>query len=317
MGAALVLLALGVTGCTAVTGGGEAADPDDPAAFVLDEDFPDPDVLADGNGFAAFATGTHGLNIRVARSTDLMSWTVERRDALPLLPVWASTGQTWAPEVTAAGDEYLMYFNAPHRDSERQCIGVASAATLDEAFVSTSDEPLVCPAAEGGAIDASVFDDDDGTRYLLWKIDGNRDDLDTWLVMAPLSADGRALAGEPVQLLKQTLEWEGSVIEAPVLVFRDGAYRLLYSANDYGDDSYAIGVASSDEVSGPYEKHLEPLLSTNGSGGAFLGPGGQDVVATADGDVLVFHGWDEQFIYRGMHARSITWGDAPAVGLED
>lgn len=310
------VLVLGVAGCAAP--GDEPAvtpEPDGPAAFVLDEDFPDPDVLPDGDGFAAFATGSGGLNIRVARSDDLGSWTVERRDALPKLPAWASTGRTWAPDVTAAGEEYRMYFTALHTDSGRQCIGVATAASLDEDFVPASDEPLVCPTEEGGAIDASTFDDQDGTRYLLWKTDGNCCALDTWLMMAPLSPDGLALAGEPVRLLKQTLEWEGALVEAPVLVYRDGAYRLLYSANDYGGDAYAIGVASSTALEGPYEKQPEPLLSTPDSGGAFLGPGGQDVAATDDGDVLVFHGWDEQNIYRGLHARPITWGDAPTVDV--
>lgn len=310
-------LLLGVAGCAAPSDEpATTPEPDGPAAFVLDEDFPDPDVLPDGGGFAAFATGSGGLNIRIARSDDLLSWTVDRRDALPKLPAWASTGRTWAPDVTAAGDEYLMYFTAMHTDSGRQCIGVAAAASIDDPFVPASDEPLVCPVEEGGAIDASTFDDEDGTRYLLWKTDGNCCALDTWLMMAPLSADGRSLAGDPVQLLTQTLEWEGSLIEAPVLVFRDNRYHLLYSANDYGGDSYAIGVASSTALEGPYEKRPEPLLTTLGSDRAFLGPGGQDVVATDDGDVLVFHGWDEQYIYRGLHARPITWGEQPEVDVD-
>ncbi len=313
LGGALVL---GAAACAAPSAEpAPTPEPDGPAAFVLDEDFPDPDVIADGDGFAAFGTGSGGLNIRIARSDDLRSWTVERRDALPALPAWASTGRTWAPEVTATGDGYLMYFTAEHTDSGRQCIGVAAAASLDDDFVAASDEPLVCPVDEGGAIDASTFDDVDGTRYLLWKTDGNCCSLDTWLMIAPLSADGRALAGEPRQLVKQTLAWEGSLVEAPVLVFRDGRYRLLYSANDYGGDAYAIGVASSTALEGPYEKRPDPLLSTAASDGAFLGPGGQDVVSTEDGDVLVFHGWDEQYIYRGLHARPITWGDAPTVDI--
>ncbi|WP_394279846.1 glycoside hydrolase family 43 protein [Microbacterium sp.] len=306
---------LTVAGCAAPAP--EPAPAESPAAggFVLDEDFPDPDVIEADGEYVAFATGSHGLNIRVARSADLASWTVERRDALPVLPAWASPGRTWAPEVAASNDGYVMYVTAQDTASERQCIGVAVAGSLDEDFAPVGEEPLVCPVDAGGAIDAATFDDADGTRYLLWKTDGNCCAQDTWLMMAPLTADGTAFAGEPVRLLKQDQEWEGSLIEAPTLVERDGRYHLFYSANDYGSDAYAIGVATATAPTGPYEKQPEPVLSTASSDGAFTGPGGQDVVATSGGDVLVFHGWDEQFIYRGLHTQPVAFSpDGVTVG---
>ncbi|MEW1836026.1 glycoside hydrolase family 43 protein [Microbacterium sp. NPDC079995] len=312
------LVALALTGVLAMSGCGAASQSaSTPSAgtapgtgFVLDEDFPDPDVVSTDAGYVAFATGSHGLNIRVATSEDLDAWTVDRRDALPALPAWASPGRTWAPEVTTLGDGYVMYVTAEHTASGRQCIGVAVSPSLDEPFTPASDEPLVCPVEEGGAIDAATFDDEDGTRYLLWKTDGNCCALDTRLMMAPLAADGLSLADAPVALLTQDQPWEGALIEAPTLVARDGGYALLYSANDYGGDSYAVGAAWSDELEGPYQKEPEPILTTSGSDGAFRGPGGQDVVSTADGDVLVFHGWDEQYIYRGLHTAPVRIGSA-------
>ncbi|MFS0866616.1 glycoside hydrolase family 43 protein [Microbacterium sp. 179-B 1A2 NHS] len=303
------LVALLVGGCAAASEPGPASTPSpapDPGAFVLDEDFPDPDVIEADGGYVAFATGSHGLNIRVARSDDLAAWTVERRDALPVLPAWASPGRTWAPEVAASDDGYVMYVTAQDTASGRQCIGVAVAASLDDEFTPLGDEPLVCPVDAGGAIDAATFDDADGTRYLLWKTDGNCCAQDTWLVMAPLTEAGTGLAADPVQLLKQDQDWEGALIEAPTLVERDGRYHLFYSANDYGSDAYAVGVATATEIAGPYEKQPEPVLSSLSADGAFHGPGGQDVVPTPGGDVLVFHGWDEQFIYRGLHTRPVT-----------
>ncbi len=309
--AALVGLLSACAGAPAAvdpTSGSESASAEAPASvFAIDADFPDPEVVAVDGGYAAFATGSHGLNIRYAFSDDLVSWRVENRDALPKLPAWASVGRTWAPDVaTAPGGGYLMYVTAEHTASGRQCIGVARADAIDADFVPASDEPLVCPVEEGGAIDAATFDDADGTRYLLWKTDGNCCDLDTWIEMAPLSADGLSLAGEPRRLLKQTLAWEGALVEAPVLVERDGRYVLFYSANNYGDESYAVGAAVSDELFGPYEKLEEPVLA---SAGELRGPGGQDVVATPDGDALVFHSWDELFIYRGLVVRPLTWED--------
>jgi beta-xylosidase len=312
--AAVLLLA----GCAAGAPG-EPPTPSVPAAstvFAIDADFPDPDVVAlDGGGFAAFATGGLGLNLRVAYSADLVDWTTQNRDVLPRLPGWASPGRTWAPEVVAAsepGSGYVMYVTAQDTASGRQCIGVATAATIDDDFVPASDEPLVCPVEEGGAIDASTFDDADGTRYLLWKTDGNCCGKDTWIEMAPLSADGLSLTEEPVRLLRQSLDWEGALVEAPTLVHRDGRYVLLYSANDYGGDSYAVGAATAESIEGPYEKLDEPILR---SAGALRGPGGQDVVSRGDADVLVFHSWDELAMYRGLVTRPIEWVDGiPHVG---
>ncbi|MBG0717931.1 family 43 glycosylhydrolase [Microbacterium sp. 2C] len=307
-----------LVGCAA-DGGDEPPAPSTPVApsvFAIDADFPDPDVVAlDGEGFAAFATGGPGLNLRVAHSADLVEWTVENRDVLPRLPGWASPGRTWAPEVVAAsepGSGYVMYVTAQDTASGRQCIGVATAATIDDDFVPASDEPLVCPVEEGGAIDASTFDDLDGTRYLLWKTDGNCCAQDTWIEMAALSADGLSLTGAPIRLLRQTLDWEGALVEAPTLVHRDGRYVLLYSANDYGGDFYAVGAATAESIEGPYEKLDEPILR---SAGELRGPGGQDVVSRGDADTLVFHSWDELYMYRGLVTRPIEWVDGiPRVG---
>ena len=318
--AATLLLGGGLAACA---GEDRAAEPTETASaaasvFAIDADFPDPDVVPVDGGYAAFATGSHGLNIRYAFSEDLRSWRVDSRDALPRLPAWASTGRTWAPDVVAApasgpdAGGYLMYMTAQHTDSGRQCIGVAAADAIDGEFAPVADEPLVCPVDEGGAIDAATFDDVDGRRYLLWKTDGNCCGLDTWIEIAPLSDDGRELAGEPRRLIQQTLEWEGALVEAPTLVHRDGRYVLLYSANDYGSEAYTVGAATSEDLFGPYEKVDAPVLV---SGGELRGPGGQDVVPTGAGDMIVFHSWDELFIYRGLVVRPLTWDDGvPRAG---
>jgi beta-xylosidase len=176
------------------------------------------------------------------------------------------------------------------------------------------DAMLVCPPDEGGAIDASTFTDDDGTRYLLWKNDGNCCGLDTWLNLAPLSDDGLTLVGKPTRLVKQDQEWEGNLVEAPTLVKRDGVYTLLYSCNDYGGDEYKIGYATADAVTGPYTKGAEPVFTTDAGDGRYVGPGGQDVVVAPDGsDELAFHSWYGGNTYRGMNFADLTWEDGRPV----
>jgi beta-xylosidase len=308
--AAAVLAAggAGLAGC-AVQQPGTAPSATDAAAaaFAIDADFPDPDVVATGDGYLAFATNSFGVNIQVASSPDLHSSTVERRDALPGLPAWASPGRTWAPDVSEIGGRAVMYFAAEHTDSGRQCIGVATAPTLDGTFTPAPGGPLVCPIDAGGAIDPSTFVDSDGTRYLLYKTDGNCCGMDTWIEIAPLRRDGLALAGAPHRLIRQTEAWEGNLVEAPTLLLRDGRYTLLYSANDYASASYAVGAATSSALLGPYTKQKTPVTSTAQSGGRWDGPGGQDVVKSPHGDVLVFHSWDENHIYRGMNVAPLRF----------
>jgi arabinan endo-1,5-alpha-L-arabinosidase len=309
-----------IAGCSAdATGDGGSSGPsvDDDAepAFVIDQDFPDPDVIAVDGLYYAYATNTRAVNVQYATSPDLETWSVSLDDVFPELPVWAETGRTWAPDVTALPDgRYALYFTAQERESGRQCIGVAVAAAPTGPFVSDAPTPLICPLGEGGAIDASSFVDDDGSRYLAWKNDGNCCGLDTWLRLSMLTADGLAITGEPVDLVKQTEAWEGTLVEAPVIVRHGNEYALFYSANDYGGEDYAMGYALAPSVAGPYTKGDEPLFTTAMSGDRDLGPGGQDVIIGPDGeDRIVYHSWDPAFSYRGMTLSELEWPDGVPV----
>lgn len=315
----------------ACSGGGEAAAPvqgvdaalaipapavpDASASFAIDQDFPDPDVLATGDGYFAFATNAGPVNVQVAWSRDLESWQVRRVDALPKLPPWARRGRTWAPEVSAIGGRYVMYFTAEDWVSGRQCIGAAVASRPEGPYESESEKPLVCPLEAGGAIDASTFVDDDGTANLLYKTDGNCCGLPTRIQLAQLSADGTALVDAPIELIRQTERWEGALVEAPTLLKRDGRYVLLYSANDYAGANYAVGYATATAIGGPYAKGSGPFMSTSSSALAWFGPGGQDVATAPDGtDCLIFHSWDAGVRYRGMGVARLSWNDGrPAL----
>jgi len=304
LAAAFALGAL--TGCAA---GGAAPSPTPTtAAFQLDRDFPDPGALVVGDRVYAYATNAPGKNVQLASSTDLRHWTMSDADALPELPSWATPGKTWAPGPAALpGGRYALYFTATDTASGRQCVGAAFATDPAGPFTSPSANPLVCPVDEGGAIDASVFTEDDGTRFLVWKNDGNCCGLDTWIHVQRLSADGTALAGEATRLIKQTEPWEGHLVEAPVIVKHAGTYVLLYSANDYGGDAYATGAATAASLLGPYTKHEGPILSTTGSGGRYLGPGGADLVTFKGADWMLFHSWDDATVYRGLHVVRVAW----------
>lgn len=283
--------------------------------LVIDSDFADPDLLTVDGTVHAYATNNtrHNIPFATASSVD-GDWTLGG-DALPRLGSWARTGLTWAPDVSRRDDgSFLMYYTARDVTHERQAIGAAVADRPEGPFEPVGDQPLVCPAEAGGAIDPAAFVDRDGTRYLLYKNDGNAIGVDTWIHLQRVGSDGIGFEGEPVRLLRQDRPEEHGLVEAPTLVARESGFLLFYSAGHFGDAGYFTSYASSPTLSGPYLKADRPLLSTGSTG--ITGPGGQDVVSDGGRDWIVFHGiLRTEPLVRGMYVAELTWDDAgrPAV----
>ena len=325
MAVVVALLAGCVTGGSAAPAVGDRPPSVIPAAPssirnpVLDRDFPDPDALRAGGMWYAYATNANGINIQAASSTDLVTWRF-LGNALPRTPRWADKafGYSWAPEVAALGNSYVMYFTARLKvgSGGMQCIGVARSSSPAGPFLpdeASNAAPFVCQQAEGGSIDPAVFVDDDGTAYLLWKSDANSGGGRAWLYIQRLSADGTRLEGEPTPLLTADARWEGVLVEAPTLWKRDGRYYLFYSANDYRSRAYAVGYAVSNTPTGPYMKASEnPVLKTD-LGSGVVGPGGQDILAGPDGRTyILFHAWTAG-AYRGLNVAPLAWKDGKPV----
>lgn len=281
---------------------------------VFDRNFPDPDVLRVGDTYYAYATNGGDGNIQTARSTDLVRWEM-LPDAMPVLPSWVQPGRTWAPEVTRMGNgTFVMYFTARDKASDRQAIGVATSDKPQGPFVGQGDRAFIAQPEQGGSIDASSFADDDGSRYVLWKNDGNAIGQDTWLHIQKVSADGLTRQGEPVRLIRADQEWEGRLIEAPTLWKRNKKYYLLYSANAYVNERYAIGYAVASKLTGPYVKSSASLLVTDRERG-IIGPGGQDIVLDKSGQSwLLYHAYPPQGRYRRLNLDRLIWlGNTPIV----
>jgi beta-xylosidase len=260
---------------------------------VFRHDFPDPHIILVDGVYYAYATNSAGRNIQVATSENLIDWQL-LPDGMPAMPRWAQlrSGFIWAPEVLQVNDQFLIYYTARDRESDRQCIGVAISDQPQGRFVDPNTEPLICQADEGGSIDASPFRDGD-QLYLYWKNDGNCCAIPTWIYVQELSDDGLTLLGEPTQLIVNDRVWEGSVIEAPSMIERDGVYYLFYSANSYGGAEYAVGYATCETATGPCEKAPEnPILSSLLENPPVIGPGHQTFVEV-DGDLwIVYHAWE-------------------------
>jgi hypothetical protein len=195
----------------------------------------------------------------------------------------------------------VLYFSALHAASGRQCIGAALAPGPDGPFEPRA-EPLAC-ADEGdlGAIDPSPFVDSDATPYLFWSAccKGGR------IFSQRLSRDGLTLEGAPIPLIRADQSWEGPLVEGPSFLKEGGRYYLLYSANRWQGERYAIGLAECEGPAGPCAKPAEtPWL---GSAGDAAGPGGQEFFRDGWGRTwIAYHAWSaERPSYQAGGARSL------------
>ncbi|WP_246485821.1 glycoside hydrolase family 43 protein [Kribbella qitaiheensis] len=273
--------------------------------------FADPQVIAVNDLYYAFATNGPLGNVQTLKSADLVSWD-QVGDALPELPAWTSPGRVWAPEVAVHGpDRFVLYYTTSDDSSGRQAVSVAVASDPKGPYVDKSSRPLVLEADEGGSIDASPFQDSSGQRWLYWKNDGNAIGVDTWISVSRLSPSGLTLIGEPTRLIKQTLPWEGNLVEAPYMVERDGAFHLFYSGNAFDKASYSVGHALCATPEGPCTKSGDPILKTSPDA---AGPGHNMVLHTPTQDWFVYHAWDPAMVGtdprgRTMWLSELTWLD--------
>jgi beta-xylosidase len=275
---------------------------------LIGDDFPDPHVLRVDDGWLAFATGSPGFaNIQVARSDDFSSWEM-LEDALPERPSWQpiQMGLTWAPDVTRVGDRFLMLYVARHQASGLQCLSRAWADAPAGPYIDDSSEPFLCQDELGGTIDPHLFVDNDGTKWLYFKNDGNAVGVETVIWAARVDEDGDLLEPAADTGLRNFRSWHGAVVEAPAVWRFGDSYVMTYSANDYGSDAYAVGWAVSSSPAGPWEdKSLDPLIATAAE---VSGPGGQQIFVDDDGQPwLAYHAWTTGLVgYNGDpgHARS-------------
>jgi beta-xylosidase len=95
---------------------------------VVQDNMPDPAVLAAGGLFHLYTTQGSGSNVQTATSKDLIHWT-KGPDALPSVGDWARSGNTWAPEVLALNGKFVMFYTATDIASGKQCIGRAESTS--------------------------------------------------------------------------------------------------------------------------------------------------------------------------------------------
>lgn len=260
---------------------------------VVATNCPDPGVLHEDDQYIMVCTSGSAPNVFPIRtSSDLIHWA-------PLgfvfpeanRPRWA-TGDFWAPEVHHVGDVFIVYYSARARSDGQLSIGAASGPSPVGPFTDLGRPLLHDPSI--GLIDASEYESPDGTRYLLWKVDGNAVGQPTPVNIQRLGADGMSLRGSATTLITNDQRWEGRVVEGPWMIDHDGMYYLFYSGNGYASAAYGMGVARASSPLGPFTKLSTPLIASKG---AWEGPGHGAVVTSPSGQTaFVYHAWSQGHI---------------------
>lgn len=244
---------------------------------------------------------------------------------------WAESS-FWAPEVYEKDGRFYMFFSAqwkvnPTDELENFRIGVAVADSPAGPFREVSDGPLFDPGYP--VIDANVLMDDDGRYYLYYsrccykhpveseiadwaRQKGLFDEIEeSWIYGVELKPDFSGIIGEPELLLcppkkmsDAQAEWESRSVtsgavnrrwtEGSFIIKKDGLYYMMYSANFFGGQDYAVGYAVSDSPLGPFRKSEDnPVLEKNTQdGGLVSGVGHNSITWSKDGRQLycVYHG---------------------------
>ena len=252
----------------------------------------DPGIIYTNSTYYFYCTSGNGTGaMPIKWSPDLFTWTDNGARVFPIgqFPAWVNGGSYWAPEVHYINGKYVCYYAAKGADGWFK-IGVATAPGPTGPFTDKGS-PLVSNASYS-LIDPTFFrDPTNGKNYILWK--NNKNALDppqqTQIVLREVSQDGLTLLGSSNEILwNNPNSWEGLVVEAPSMMYRNGYYYLFYSGNNYGTDRYAVGVARCTTIGGTYtKKSTNPILKSDTR---FDGPGGQCIVTNSPiGPYLLFY----------------------------
>lgn len=282
---------------------------------VIPGDHPDPSVIRVGSDYWATTTsGTWEPEFSIFHSRDLLRWTIAGA-VFRKRPTWAER-DFWAPEISIHGGRYFVYYTARKKGGPL-CVAVATASVASGPYIDHG--PLVCQKI--GSIDAMAVTDERGTRYLVWKEDGNSREKPTPIWAQRLSDDGLRLLGKKVELIRNDPQsWEGGVVEGAFILRRGDWFYLFYSGNACCGRrcNYALGVARSRSLLGPYEKYAaNPILAQNDM---WQCPGHGSIVTDSAGrDFLLYHAYRKSesafFIGREALLDRISWGSDGWPGI--
>ncbi|MEP6902032.1 MAG: glycoside hydrolase family 43 protein [Actinomycetota bacterium] len=273
---------------------------------VYPHSFPDPFVLKFRGEYFAYCTDfwRDGQVFGVLRSRDLVNWT-EIGGAMKKLDNDAPF--YWAPEVTYANGRFYLYYSVGNETLME--IRVAVSDRPDGGFIDSGKKL----STESFAIDAHVFTDTDGQKYLFYATDFlAHTHLGTGTVVDKM-IDFYTLERNPRPVTRAKYDWQvydpnrkekGGVrwhtVEGAFVLKRKGTYYEMFSGGNWQNITYGVSFAVTDDIERNEEwtqfsdgEKVLPILRT--VPGAVVGPGHNSVIRGINNCELycVYHRWTE------------------------
>ena len=271
---------------------------------VYPHSFPDPFVLKFRGEYFAYCTGLRGDRkaFTILRSNNLVNWT-EIGGAMDALDNDAP--HYWAPEVTYSNGKFYLYYSVGNETFMEIRVGVSDSP--EGGFVDSGRKLTT----EQFAIDAHVFTDDDGKKYLFYATDFLvHSHIGTGLVVDKM-IDFFTLEGNPQPVARAKFDWQiydpnriekGGVrwhtVEGAFVLKRKNTYFLMFSGGNWQNISYGVSFAVSDSIEKREEwtqfsngETVLPILRTLPE--KVVGPGHNSVVRGLNNRELfcVYHCW--------------------------
>lgn len=213
-------------------------------------------------------------NLDALHSTDLVHW--ERcENIIDMSGFPGDRFAVWAPTVVEKNDKYYLIFacNNIHCDDDLGGLEIAVSDSPAGPFKAYTDTLVGTFINEAQPIDAHLFKDDDGTIYLLyggWRrcnIGVMNETMDGFV---PL---------ENGELFKEITPPD--YVEAPCIMKRNGKYCFMWSSGNWGDGTYNVRYAVSDNIFDGYSEcksilKSDPNVATGPGHNGFLYIPGED-----------------------------------------
>jgi arabinan endo-1,5-alpha-L-arabinosidase len=277
-------------------------------AMLGDTRIHDPSVIVVDGHWVSFQTGDEGgLHqgaIKLKTSPDGINWTNAGAVGKGV-PKWTQQENgykslnIWAPSASRHGDRINLYYSVSSFGLQISSIGLMTNDAFDPSKPGEgwTDQGLILKSNskdDFNAIDPYRIDTADGRAWLSYG--------SYWsgIKLRELDPETGKLLAEDTP--RYDLAWYGGgVIEASAILEHDGKFYLFVSYDRCCAgvaSTYRIMVGRADAVTGPYFGKDGTDLLKAGAGelqkgeGRYIGPGGQEPVFGAPGEMLVYHYYD-------------------------
>lgn len=273
---------------------------------VYPHSFPDPFVFKFRGEYFAYCTGIwhDGRVFGVLHSKNLVDWT-DVGGAMTRLET--NSPHYWAPEVNYSNGKFYLYYSVGNEILMELRVAVSNRP--DGGFVDSRNRLTT----QDFAIDAHVFTDDSGEKYLFYATDFlNYTHVGTGTVVDKLK-DFFTPEGKPQPVTRAKYDWQvydperkekGGVrwhtVEGSFVLKRKGIYYQMFSGGNWQNITYGVSFAVTDNIEGNEEwkqfsdgEKVFPILRTIPD--LVVGPGHNSVVRGPNNRELycVYHRWTE------------------------